>query len=98
MKVKNGSRDNRIRKVSNGIITTVAGTGRSGFNGDGEPATSAQLSDPAGIRFDDVGNLYIAERVGNRIRVLLTNGTSKPSRAMALPVTAVMEELRPAPP
>jgi uncharacterized protein (TIGR03437 family) len=66
--------NNRIRKVSNGIITTVAGTGPSGFSGDGGPATSAQLSDPAGIRFDDVGNLYIAERVGNRIRVLRTNG------------------------
>ncbi len=37
----------RIRKVSNGVITTIAGNGTSGFSGDNGPATSAQLSDPA---------------------------------------------------
>jgi hypothetical protein len=67
--------NNRIRKVSNGIITTVAGNGSAGFSGDGGPATLAQLNDPAGMRLDGAGNLFIAERVNNRVRVLLTDGT-----------------------
>ncbi len=38
--------NNRIRKVSNGVITTVAGNGTAGFSGDNGPATSAQLAFP----------------------------------------------------
>ena len=38
--------NNRIRKVSNGVITTVAGSGTPGFSGDNGPATSAQLCYP----------------------------------------------------
>ena len=65
----------RIRKVSNGIITTVAGNGLAGYAGDGGPSVTAELSGPAGISLDAAGNLYIADRDNNRIRVLLTNGT-----------------------
>ena len=57
---------NRIRKISNGVITTVAGNGTQGFNGDNIPATSAQLEIPRGIAVDSAGSLYIAET--NRIR------------------------------
>jgi uncharacterized protein (TIGR03437 family) len=64
----------RIRRVSNGIIETVAGNGAAGYSGDGGPAVSAEISSPAGISFDAVGNLYIADRDNNRVRVLLTNG------------------------
>ena len=56
----------RIRKVSNGVITTVAGTGMYGFGGDNGPAASAQLIDPQAVAVDSAGNLYIAE--ANRIR------------------------------
>jgi sugar lactone lactonase YvrE len=61
---------NRIRKVSNGVITTVAGTSGfpGGFSGDNGPATSAQLSNPAGLAVDSAGNLYIADTGNNRIR------------------------------
>ena len=38
--------NDRIRKVSNGTITTVAGNGNYGFSGDGGPATSASLDSP----------------------------------------------------
>jgi uncharacterized protein (TIGR03437 family) len=58
----------RIREVSNGVITTVAGNGTQGFNGDNGPATSAQLYDACGVAIDSVGNLYIADGNGNRVR------------------------------
>jgi hypothetical protein len=62
------SGNNRIRKVANGIITTVAGNGTPGFSGDNGPATSAQLNGPAGVAVDSAGNLYIADGGNNRIR------------------------------
>ncbi len=53
--------NNRIRKVSNGVITTVAGNGTAGFSGDNGPATSAELNMPGGVAVDSAGNLYIAD-------------------------------------
>ena len=59
----------RIRRVdANGTITTIAGTGRAGFSGDGGPAVKVQLYTPRGVAVDGVGNLYIADRVNHRIR------------------------------
>jgi DNA-binding beta-propeller fold protein YncE len=61
--------NNRIRKVSpSGTISTVAGSGISGFSADGEPATSALLNRPHGVALDTAGNLYIADTGNNRIR------------------------------
>jgi uncharacterized protein (TIGR03437 family) len=62
------SGNNRIRKVSNGVITTVAGSGAAGFAGDNGPATSAQLYYPGGIAVDAAGSLYITDIGSNRIR------------------------------
>ncbi len=68
-------RDNaRIRKVSAGIISTVAGTGVAGYSGDGGQATSAQLNNPYGIAVDAQGNLYIADLGNNRVRKVTTAG------------------------
>ncbi|MGO9095116.1 MAG: BACON domain-containing protein, partial [Bryobacteraceae bacterium] len=58
----------RIRKVSGGIIATVAGNGTFGFSGDGGPATAAELNWPAGVAVDSAGDLYIADEFNNRIR------------------------------
>jgi hypothetical protein len=58
----------RIRKVSGGTITTVAGTEKSGYNGDNMPAIFAELSEPADVTVDSGGDLYIAERSGQRVR------------------------------
>jgi uncharacterized protein (TIGR03437 family) len=58
----------RIRKVSNGVITTVAGNGTWGFSGDNGPATSAQLYNPNGLAVDSSGNLYIADTYNYRVR------------------------------
>jgi hypothetical protein len=62
--------DDRIRRVqgSNGIITTVAGTGSRGFVGDGGPALQAELNGPADVAFDAVGNMYIADLNNRRVR------------------------------
>src|SRR5271157_2726352 len=62
------SGNQRIRKVSGGTITTIAGNGMQGFSGDGGPATSASLTYPAGVAVDPAGNLYIADYYNNRIR------------------------------
>ena len=51
-----------------GDIYTVAGTGAYGYNGDGIPATGAELWYPTGVAVDVYGNLYIAEQGGSRIR------------------------------
>ena len=58
----------RIRKVSNGLISTVAGNGTAGFSGDGGPAISAQLNSPTGVAVDAAGDLYIADSSNQRIR------------------------------
>ena len=61
--------NNRIRKVdAAGMITTVAGNGTYGYNGDGGAAAAAQLGYPAGMALDGAGNLYIADRSNYRIR------------------------------
>jgi uncharacterized protein (TIGR03437 family) len=62
--------NNRIRKVSGGVITTIAGNGTYGYSGDGGPATSAQLSQPGYIAIDSAGDIYIADGQNGTIRVL----------------------------
>jgi large repetitive protein len=63
-----------IRKIgTDGIVTTVAGTGTNGFSGDGGPATAAKLnftgaSGSTSIAVDASGHLYIADAGNNRIR------------------------------
>jgi uncharacterized protein (TIGR03437 family) len=66
------SANNVIRKVSNGVITTVAGNGAYGYSGDGGPATSARLYGPSGVAVDSAGNLYIADTWNYRIRRVST--------------------------
>lgn len=60
--------NNRIREVSGGTITTIAGTGAPGFSGDGGPAAAATLDQPTAIAVDSNGNIYIADTNNNRIR------------------------------
>jgi hypothetical protein len=62
--------NNRIREVvqATGNIITVAGTGATGFSGDGGAATAAQLNDPTSVAIDSSGNLFIADFGNHRIR------------------------------
>jgi trimeric autotransporter adhesin len=65
-----------VREISStGTITTVAGTGTAGFNGDGGQANQAQLNVPMGLAMDGAGNLFIADSENQRIRKVSTNGT-----------------------
>jgi len=67
--------NHRIRKVSGGTITTVAGAGLPGFSGDGGPAINARLNAPGGIALDRSGALYIADTFNHRIRRVSPDGT-----------------------
>ncbi len=64
-----------IRLVNtSGIINTIAGNGISGFSGDGGAATAAELNSCSGVALDAAGNIYIADQVNNRIRMVNTSG------------------------
>jgi hypothetical protein len=60
----------RIRKIAaaSGIITTVAGTGTQGFEGEGSAATTALIDSPGGLAVDSNGNLYVADTHNQRVR------------------------------
>ena len=82
------SGNNRVRKVApDGTISTIAGTGPGianillppsfqtcAFSGDGGPATSAQLCDPAQLAFDKAGGLYVADFGNARVRRISPDG------------------------
>jgi hypothetical protein len=60
---------NRVRQVSpDGIITTVAGTTKPGWSGDGGPAMKASLSSPTDVAFDAQGDLYVVDQDNQRVR------------------------------
>jgi hypothetical protein len=80
--------NNRIRKVApDGTISTIAGSGiegkatfggsldNCGFSGDGGPALSAQLCEPAEVMFDASGNLLVADYGNRRVRAIAAGGT-----------------------
>jgi len=61
----------RLRKVNTqGIITTILGTGVIGNSGDNGPATAATLDYPGGISFDASGNMYVASDGGEGVRMV----------------------------
>jgi hypothetical protein len=67
--------NDRIRKInSSGIITTIAGTGVSGYSGDGGQAVLAKLNAPYGMVFDFIGNLYFVDASNNVVRKIDTSG------------------------
>jgi sugar lactone lactonase YvrE len=67
--------NHRIRKVNAaGIINLYAGTGASGFSGDGGPATAANFSYPSGLIVEPTGILDIFDSKNNRIRQVSTSG------------------------
>jgi uncharacterized protein (TIGR03437 family) len=69
----------RIRRVSGGVITTIAGTGFDGFAGDGGPAAAALLNLPRALSLDAGGNLLIADMLNQRIRRIAGAGSAAAS-------------------
>ncbi|MGI4980506.1 MAG: Ig-like domain repeat protein [Janthinobacterium lividum] len=69
--------NNRIRRIAtaDGIVSTIAGSGPSGFSGDNGPAVAAQLRSPGSLAVDAGGTLYISDVGNHRIRKLLPDGT-----------------------
>ncbi len=67
--------NHRIRRVApDGVITTLAGTGEAGADGDGGPATDARLRTPLGVALSADGVLYIADTYNHRIRAVTADG------------------------
>ena len=65
------TRNQRIRKIdSNGVITTIAGTGTASFGGDSGSSALAALARPMGLALDSQGDLYIADSNNQRIRII----------------------------
>ncbi|HWK27650.1 MAG TPA: RHS repeat-associated core domain-containing protein [Solirubrobacter sp.] len=68
--------NDRVRRVSpDGVITTVAGSGASGYSGDGGPATAARLDEPSDVAMDTEGALYIVDRANHALRRVGADGT-----------------------
>ena len=68
----------RVRCIgTDGIITTVAGTGQKASSPDGFPPLETSLLSPRNVAIDTKGNLYIAEFEGHRVRRLTTDGKIK---------------------
>jgi len=72
------------RALTAGDIYTLAGKGAPGFSGDGGPARKAQVAAPSAVAVDHVGNLVIADRANNRIRVV----AARPGRFYGRAMTA----------
>ena len=90
----------RIRLINSaGIVSTFAGTGTVGSTGDGGPSTSAGLYAPSDITIDISGNVYIADRANNKIRLLImpvvptasptVQPTTGPSKVLSTSPTAM---------
>lgn len=68
--------NNKVRRVDvGGTITTVAGSGTSGFTGNGGAATAAQLAGPEGVAVAADGTIYVADSTNDRVRKISTGGT-----------------------
>jgi hypothetical protein len=70
------ARSNSVFKIDpSGSITRFAGNSRTGFSGDGGPATSASLYSPLAVAADRAGNVFIVDAGNQRIRRVGPDGT-----------------------
>ncbi len=75
--------NNRVRKVDpSGKITTIAGMGTNGYNGDGNASTESLLNYPWALAINGTGGVYISDRANNRIRFIPGTLTAPPPPAL----------------
>jgi uncharacterized protein (TIGR03437 family) len=65
---------NRVRKVSGGVIATVAGNGSTNSAGDGGPAIQAGINSPWHVAVDAAGDLFISQINDARVRLVTPGG------------------------
>ncbi len=68
--------NHRLRRIDalSGVISTICGTGVRGCDGDGGPAMKAQLNEPYGVVVDRQGQVFFADRLNRRVRIIDTAG------------------------
>ncbi|MBK7996262.1 MAG: hypothetical protein IPK14_23690 [Blastocatellia bacterium] len=88
--------NDRIRRVDvqTGIITTIAGTGVTGFSGDGGNATQAKLSSPHGLALDDDGNLFVLDTFNNAIRAMKVSRSGANAADFSLTVSPASQNIQ----
>jgi DNA-binding beta-propeller fold protein YncE len=69
--------NSRIKRIDlgTGMLEDVCGTGRRAYTGDDGPAEEADLDLPAGIAFDEAGDLFVMDQANQVVRVIDTEGT-----------------------
>jgi uncharacterized protein (TIGR03437 family) len=90
-------KNDRIRRISGGIITTVVGNGMAGFSGDGGPATNATLNVPESVTLDASDNIYIPDGANNRIREVIASAPSFQISTATLTFSAIAGGAAPPP-
>jgi hypothetical protein len=68
------SGNNRVRVIRGGVITTIAGTGRAGFGGDGKEAGASELNTPQKLAVAKDGSVFVADRANHRVRKINARG------------------------
>jgi DNA-binding beta-propeller fold protein YncE len=83
-----------IRRIRDGVIDTVAGTGMRGFGGDGGDARLAVFDAPKEMAVDPAGNVYVVDTESHRIRIIdantwmvttIASGLARPHGALVAP-------------
>lgn len=79
----------RVRRVADGVITTIAGTGRRAETGDDGPAVKASLLDPSGLAIGDDGTVYVTSANSSRVRVIAPDGTISTLADLHIPASDI---------
>ena len=68
------SGNQRVRRISAGTVSTVAGNGTAGYSGDGALAAAAELDQPSAVIAAPDGRIFISDTGNQRVRVVTTDG------------------------
>ncbi len=85
------SGNHRLRVIRGEVFTTIAGSGRIGFDGDGGKATASALNTPQKIAIAADGSIFVADRANHRVRKVDTNGLINTVAGAGKPVGAIFE-------